>query len=77
MYHSITTPLVSNNSKRLTGHSDFDECINGFNPGELILLTGKVGSLSFLLMNNLALKLAEERDVIILEHEIIGKWYRE
>ena len=76
MYHSITTPLVSNNSKRLTGHSDFDECINGFNPGELILLTGKAGSLSFLLMNNLALKLAEERDVLILEHESSEKWFR-
>jgi replicative DNA helicase len=76
MYHPISTPLVSNKGKRLTGHSDFDKCINGFNPGELILLTGKAGSLSYLMMNNLALKLAEERDVLILEHESSEQWFR-
>lgn len=64
------------NAKFLTGHKEFDEFCNGFNPGELISITGKAGSAAEVLFDNLALRISETGDVLLFKHKISEQTFK-
>ncbi len=72
--YNLSGELASNykdpeNPTFLTGHAEFDQCINGLSPGELILVAGKLGSINEMFIDSLAVHLAFSRDVYDIKHD--------